>query len=58
MKDINNLELIMLVSLAFLVIFFGIFPNPLMETLSVSVDNLIMNYEQSLKQIDLVKNDL
>ena len=58
LKDINNLELIMLVSLAFLVIFFGIFPNPLMETLSVSVDNLIMNYEQSLKQIDLVKNDL
>ena len=47
----------MLGSLAFLVIFFGFFPSPLIETLSISVDNLINNYEQSLIQIDLEKND-
>ncbi len=57
LKDTNKLEVIMLVSLAFLVIFFGIFPQPLIETLSVSVDNLILNYEQSLNQLDLAKND-
>ncbi len=57
LKDTNKLEMTMLGSLAFLVIFFGFFPSPLIETLSVSVDNLINNYEQSLIQIDLGKND-
>ena len=57
LKDINKFEITMLGSLAFLVIFFGFFPSPLIETLSISVDNLINNYEQSLIQIDLEKND-
>ncbi len=56
-KDTNKLEVIMLVSLAFLVIFFGIYPYPLMETLNISVDNLITNYEQSLNEINIARND-
>ncbi len=57
LKDTNKLEVVMLVSLAFLVIFFGIYPYPLMETLNISVDNLITNYEQSLNEINIARND-
>ena len=45
LKDVNKSEMIMLGILALLVIFFGFYPVPLMETLNVSVDNLINNYE-------------
>ena len=45
LKDINNLEGLMLTTLALLVIFFGFYPAPLMDTLNISVDNLINNYE-------------
>ena len=45
LKDVNKLETLMLVSLGLLVIYFGFYPVPLMETLNVSVDNLINNYE-------------
>ena len=48
LKDVNNLEITMLASLAFFVIFFGFYPAPLMETMSVSVDNLIFNYQADL----------
>ncbi len=57
LKDTNRLEIIMLVSLAFLVIFFGIFPYPLIETLNIPVDNLIANYEQSLNESNLARHD-
>ena len=55
--DTNKTELLMLSTLAFFVIFFGFYPMPLIETLNVSVDNLINNYEQSINNISLVKND-
>ena len=45
LKDVNKSEMIMLGILALLVILFGFYPVPLMETLNVSVDNLINNYE-------------
>ena len=45
LTDVNKSEIIMLGILALLVIFFGFYPVPLMETLNVSVDNLINNYE-------------
>jgi len=48
-KDINNLETLMLTTLALLVILFGFYPAPLMDTLSVSVDNLINNYEIAIQ---------
>jgi NADH-quinone oxidoreductase subunit M len=48
MKDINKLELYILVSLAFLIIFFGFYPEPLLDTVSTSVDRLIENYTTDL----------
>ena len=49
LKDINNLEALMLITLAILVILFGFYPSPLMDTLSVSVNNLISNYEIAIQ---------
>ena len=57
LKDANKLESFMLLTLAVLIIFFGFYPSPMIDTLSISVDNLILNYEQSLNEINLVKND-
>ena len=54
LKDVNKSELIMLGILALLVIFFGFYPVPLMETLNVSVDNLI-NYYETAVQINSLK---
>ncbi len=51
LKDINKLEIIMLASLAFLVIFFGFYPAPLFETFNISVDNLISNHNQYMTNI-------
>ena len=48
LKDVNKSEIIMLVSLAFLILFFGFYPLPLMETFGVSVNTLINNYETAL----------
>ena len=57
LKDTNKLENLMLISLAFLIIFFGFYPVPLFETLNISIDNLIINYEQSINEFRLAKND-
>ena len=43
-KDINLSESGILFVLAALVIFFGFYPDPFLETMRVSVDNLIDNY--------------
>ena len=48
LSDVNKTEIIMLVTLAFFVIFFGFYPMPLMETFSVSVNGLIDNYQLAL----------
>ena len=48
LKDVNKSEIIMLITLAFLILFFGFYPLPLMETLDVSVNSLINNYETAL----------
>ena len=47
-KDVNVLEMSMLASLAFLVILFGFYPAPIIDTMSVSVDNLLSNYQTDL----------
>ena len=49
LKDINNLEALMLITLAILVILFGFYPSPLMDTLNISVNNLINNYEIAIR---------
>jgi len=48
LNDINKSEIVMLISLAFLILFFGFYPLPLMETFNVSVNNLIYNYQTAL----------
>ncbi len=48
LSDVNNPETIILATLAFFVIFFGFYPAPLMDTFSISVNNLIENYETAL----------
>ena len=48
LSDVNKSEIVMLATLAFLIIFFGFYPLPLMDTFSVSVNSLINNYETAL----------
>ena len=48
LNDVNKSEILMLVSLAFLILFFGFYPLPLIETFDVSVNSLIKNYETAL----------
>ena len=48
LKDVNKFEILMLIILALLVIFFGFYPAPIMETLNVPIDNLINNYELAI----------
>ena len=47
MVDLNKHETIVLSSLAILVIFFGFFPDPLIKTYTVSIDNLINVFNSS-----------
>ena len=47
-KDLNKSETFILITLAATIIYFGFYPQPLIETMSLSVDDLIINYEQDL----------
>ena len=49
-KDINLSESGILFILAALVIFFGFYPDPFLETMRVSVDNLIDNYNLEINR--------
>ena len=51
MKDLNFSEGMVLFILAIATIFFGFYPQPLLNTMSVSVDHIISNY-----QLDLINN--
>ena len=48
MKDLNKTELYILSSLVVLIIFFGIYPDPLLKTVDVSINNLIESYQMNL----------
>jgi len=48
MSDLNKTEIYIFASLVFLIIFFGVYPDPLFNTISVSVNNLIDNYQADL----------
>ena len=48
LKDINFSEGIMLFILAAVIIIFGFYPDPLLDTINVSVDNLLENYQKDL----------
>lgn len=47
LKDINQREFFILASLAILVIFFGVYPAPLLEVMSASVSHLVEHMTQS-----------
>ena len=46
--DLNKIEIFILSSLAFLILFFGFYPEPLLKTIDVSISELIRNYEMNL----------
>ena len=48
MKDLNKTELYILTSVVFLVLFFGFYPDPLFETVNISVNNLIDQYQRDI----------
>ena len=48
-KDLNKTELYIFVSLAILILFFGFYPEPLLSTADVSVNNLIEKYQVDMK---------
>ena len=56
-KDLNLSEGSTLTILAIIMIFFGFYPQPLIDTISVSVNHLISNYQNDLI-IHLSKNNL
>ncbi|MDH5436370.1 MAG: proton-conducting transporter membrane subunit, partial [Gammaproteobacteria bacterium] len=47
LKDINTREYVILVVLAITVLFFGLWPNPLLEVMHPTVDNLLQHISQS-----------
>jgi len=48
MADLKNTEIYILISLVFLILFFGFYPDPLISTVNISVDNLIENHQLNL----------
>ena len=48
MKDLNKNEIYIFSSLVLLIIFFGIYPEPLFNTINISVDNLIDKYQADI----------
>ena len=55
MKDLNKSEMGVLISIGILVIFFGFYPEPLFNTVNVSVDNLINNYNMDINRFSVMK---
>ena len=48
MSDLNRTELYILSSLVFITIFFGFYPDPLINTIEVSISDLIEMYNYKL----------
>ena len=49
MTDLNKTEIFIFSALAFLTLFFGFYPEPLLNTINVSINDLIYNYQINLK---------
>jgi len=47
-SDLNKIETCIFASLLFLIIFFGFYPEPLLNTVSSSVNNLVENYNSNI----------
>jgi len=48
MKDLNKTELYIFISLVFLTIFFGFYPDPLLNTIDISINKLMESYQMNL----------
>tara|TARA_B100001123_G_C15159575_1_gene966936 strand:+ start:3 stop:746 length:744 start_codon:yes stop_codon:yes gene_type:complete len=48
MTDLNKTEMYIFVSLVFLTLFFGVYPEPLFNTIDISVNNLIDKYQTDI----------
>ena len=55
MMDLNKSEIFVLSSLVFPIIFFGFYPEPLLSTIEISIENLIEVYNNNINS-KLVKN--
>jgi len=53
--DLNKSEIFILSSLVFAILFFGFYPEPLLNTIEISIENLIEVYNDNLNS-NLVKN--
>ena len=57
LNDLNKTEVYILSSLAFLTIFFGFYPEPLFNTIDVSINDLINKYQANLNFYLAEKNN-
>ena len=57
MLDLNKTEIYIFTSLVFLTLFFGIYPEPLLNTLDISINNLIEKYQTDLNFYLTQKNN-
>ena len=48
MNDLNKTEIYIFASLIFLTLFFGFYPEPLLNTIDISINNLIDNYKMNI----------
>jgi len=57
MKDLNQIEIFIFLPLILLTLFFGLYPEPLFNTINTSVNNLIYNYNLNLNfHLNLLNN--
>jgi NADH-quinone oxidoreductase subunit M len=54
-KDMNRREMSYLIPLILLTILFGVYPKPILDVMSVSVDKLITDYNQAVLIFDQAK---
>jgi len=47
-QDLNKTEIYIFSSLVLVILFFGIYPEPLLNTINISINNLIDNYNANI----------
>ncbi len=57
MKDLNKTELYIFLTLSFLTLFFGFYPEPLLITIDVSINNLLESYNEDLNFFKIETNN-
>ena len=52
--DLNRSEILILTFLALPILYFGFYPDPILTTINISVENLLSNYELAINN-EIVK---